>query len=336
MDGRDGLGTSGLLLAHVSRPPILRASATGPALTLTPPTIVNKAALDMVARASIAKPPPVAVRSGSTPWLALSNLLLTGLLFLALLVSAGIGFATQRRLHERHISTKTFDSVRLLMAMLVTFSALVLGLLTSSAKERFDAYSKELSAFAADLIELDHRLLVYGTDVEPVRAMLRTYTAAAIADTWPDEAMPAGDYPRYGANSAGVEEVQLGDRLADIDVKIHTLTPEDAFHQQIAGRLRNRVADLIQRRWSLILSADSTISWPSLIILTIWLSIIFAIFALTAPRDGLVYVVTVLSALSIASPLLLILEYSGPQSGLLRLSSAPMRAALRHMDSPHP
>ncbi len=264
----------------------------------------------------------------------MSNLLLTGLLFAVLLASAGLGFATQRRLHPRLVSTKTYESVRLLMAMLVTFTALVLGLLVSSAKERFDSYNKELGAYAADLIELDHRLRVYGPETDDIRKMLRIYTAAAIADTWPNEELPSGDYPRIGLGGQTIEQVHLGDILAAIDVSIENLAPTDPFHQQIAGRLRNRVADTIQRRWSLILSAESTISWPFLVILTAWLSIIFAIFALTAPRDELVYVVTVLSALSIASPLLLILDYSGPQSGFLRLSSAPLRAALRHMDAP--
>ncbi len=265
----------------------------------------------------------------------LSNLFLTILLFFILLGSAGAGLATQRRLHERHISTQTFDSVRVLMAMLVTFTALVLGLLVTSAKSRFDSYSKDLSAYSADLIELDHRLRVYGPEVEEIRKMLRAYTAAAIADTWPDEPLPSGTYPRFSGSTAhGIEAIGLGDIISDIDVRIQKLAPTGQFQQQIAERLRNRVADTIQRRWVLILSAGSTISWPFLVILTAWLAITFGIYALTAPRDSLVFVVIVFSALAIASPLLLILEYSGPQSGLLRLSSDPMRTALQHMDRP--
>jgi hypothetical protein len=265
----------------------------------------------------------------------MTDLLLTIALFCTLLVFSALGFATQRRLHPRHISRETFESVRLLMAMLITFTALVLGLLTSSAKERFDGYNNELSAYAADLIELDHRLRVYGEGADAIRVMLREYTAAAIVDTWPDEPPPSGAYPRFEhpPGPRDVEERGLGDLLADIDVRIENLAPPDTFHQQIAERLRNRVADTIQRRWRLILSARSTISWPFLLVLTAWLSMIFGIFTLSAPHDGLVYVVVVLSALSIASPLYLILDYSGAQSGLLRLSSLPMRTALSHMDA---
>ena len=264
------------------------------------------------------------------------TLLYTALLFLTLLCSAIVGWAVQRKLNERHVARDTVESIRLMMGMLLTFSALVLGLLTSSAKQRFDGYTNDLSAYGADLIELDHRLRIYGPDASDIRKQLRAYTAAAIADTWPGEPLPAGDYPRLKAE-AGVRNVEapaLGDMLADVDEAIEKLAPADTFHQQIAARLRNRVATAIQQRWQLIFSARSTISWPFLMVLTAWLSIIYAIFGLTAPRNGLVYIVVVLSALSIASPLYLILDYSGAQSGLLNLSSLPMRTALSHMDRP--
>ena len=257
-------------------------------------------------------------------------------LFLVLLLSVVAGWMLQRRLREHHVSRESVESVRLLMGMLLTFSALVLGLLTSSAKQRFDGYNADLSAYAADLIELDHRLRVYGPGADDVRVLLRSYTAAALADTWPGERRPTGDYPRFShaAGPGSVEGAALGAMLADIDVRIEHLTLPDEFHRQIAARLRNRVAQVIQQRWQLILSAQSITSWPFLVILTGWLAIIFAVFGLTAPRNGLVYAVVVLAALSIASPLYLILDYSGPLTGLLKLSSAPIRIALAHMDAP--
>ncbi|HMN71579.1 MAG TPA: hypothetical protein PKA55_06885 [Rhodoblastus sp.] len=262
------------------------------------------------------------------------DLLLTASLFLVLLCAAAIGFVAQRRLHPRHISRETFDSIRLQMGMLITFTALVLGLLTSSAKERYDGFSKLLSDYSADLIELDHRLRVYGPEADALRALLRAYTAAAIADTWPGEPRPSGVYPsvRHAPGASGVESSGLGSLLAEVDLGVQRLAPQDEFHRRIADRLSNRVAETIQTRWRLVLSARSTLSWPFLLILTAWLAIVFGIFALTAPRDELVYVVIVLSALAIASPLYLILNYSGALSGALDLPSISMRAALEHMD----
>jgi hypothetical protein len=92
-------------------------------------------------------------------------------------------------------------------------------------------------------------------------------------------------------------------------------------------------AGIIQARWQISTSTSSDISWPFLLILASWLAIIFAIFGLTSPRNGLVYVAVAMSALSITSPLYLIMEYSDAMTGLLQLSSAPLRIALSQMDA---
>ena len=262
------------------------------------------------------------------------DFLYTGLLVLILLLSVLLGWALRSRLDERHVSLETVDSARLLMTMLLTFAALVLGLLTSDAKNRFDVFNNNLSAFGTELIELDHRLRVYGPEANGIRTLLRSYTAAAIADSWPGEPLPSGQFPHlaHGVDAPNVEAETLGDMLAEVDVQIGRLVPQNEFQRQTAERLRNRVTLTIEQRWILIFSTRSTISWPFLIVLTSWLSIVFAIFGLTSPRNRLIYAVVGLAALSIASPLYLIIDYSGALTGLLHLSSLPMRAALSHMD----
>jgi hypothetical protein len=265
------------------------------------------------------------------------ELLYTSVLILILLLSAALGWWVRRRLHTNHLAPETVDSIRLLMGMLLTFSALVLGLLTSNAKQRFDGLGDNLSAYAADLIELDQGLTLYGPETNAIRAQLRTYTAAAIADSWPHEIPPSGDYPRLrSAESGSIESRSLGQLLLQIDATIEHLTPTDPYHQQIATRLRNRGIALIEQRWRLVFASHATISWPFLLMLTTWLSIIFAIFGMTAPPSRTVYIVTALSALSIASPLYVIIDYSDALSGAIELPSAPMRSALAHMDTSTP
>ncbi len=95
--------------------------------------------------------------------------------------------------------------------------------------------------------------------------------------------------------------------LSDVEMEIEGLAPPDDYRRQVAERLRNRVGRAVEQRWQLIFSACSTMSWPFLLVLTAWLSIIFAVFGLTSPRSRLVNAVVELSALSIASPLYLIL-----------------------------
>ena len=232
------------------------------------------------------------------------------------------------------MSRDTVESVRLLIGMLLTVSGVVLGLLTSSAKERFDSYSTDLSAFGADLIELDARLRGYGAEADSIRKLLRAYTAAALADTWPEEQPPPGQYPRFSQTPGrrNVESKALGNMLEAVDASIGHLSPDDAYHTQLAARLRDRSAQAIQQRWRLIFSVSATTSWPFLLVLTSWLAIIFAIFGLTAPPHRVIYVVVALSAISIVSPFYLIIDYSEAWTGLLQLSSEPLRTALWHMD----
>jgi len=98
----------------------------------------------------------------------------------------------QGKLKEQHKTPGRFDHVRLVISILVTFTAIVLGLLISEVKTSFDTFDSRIRAYAGDLTELDLRLREYGPDAAPIREKLREYVAAAIADTWPDEPKPPG------------------------------------------------------------------------------------------------------------------------------------------------
>jgi hypothetical protein len=262
--------------------------------------------------------------------------LTSAVLFLLQLVSFNLGCRIQDRLPEHHHSRETVESVQLVIVMLVTFASLVLGLLTSSAKSRFDSQTDDLRRYGIDLIELDQRLREYGPDADSVRALLRAYTAAAIVDTWPGEKRPAGHYPTHFDRPVkdSLENTALGNTLSDLDTMVRRLSPADAFHAQLLTVIQTRMAAVMQQRWVLIESAHSTISWPFLIVLTFWLVIVFAIFGLSSPRNGLVHATVLLCALSISSSIFLILEFETPLSGLIRMSSEPIRDALAHMDRP--
>ncbi len=82
-------------------------------------------------------------------------------------------------LSERHRSREA-EFVQLVLAMVVTFVALVLGLLTSSVKSSFDRVGNDRRGLA---IQLDRSLREWGAETQPTRELLRTYTAASIATT---------------------------------------------------------------------------------------------------------------------------------------------------------
>jgi len=251
--------------------------------------------------------------------------------FAALLCASALGVVLQRRLAEQHRSNETGDHVRLIISILVTFTAVVLGLLISSVKSSYDQFESRLTAFAGDITELDVRLREYGEDGAPIREKPRTYLAAAIADTWRNEPPPPGVYPRFAA-SPGLEQRQLGDMLISADMAIGRLDPPDLFHKRLVTQIENQMsATMTQRRLVLGTSRD-TISWSLIVAMTAWLVIVFAVFGLIAPRNVVVYVTIVLCALSFSSAIFFILELDTPVDGFIYVSSEPLRNALRHIE----
>lgn len=120
------------------------------------------------------------------------------ILLLILLGGSAVGVSIRPFLSERHRSRETTDLIQLVLTMLVTFAALVLGLLTSSVKASFDTIDTDLRGLSIQLIQLDRSLREYGSEADPPRALLRSYTAAAIASTWTEDPKPPGNYyPRH-------------------------------------------------------------------------------------------------------------------------------------------
>ena len=74
-----------------------------------------------------------------------------------------------------------------------------------------------------------------------------------------------------------------------------------------------------------------SVSLPLLVILVLWLTIIFISFGLFAPFNATVVGSLVASALSVSGAIFLILDMHRPYSGLIQISSAPLRFALAHL-----
>jgi hypothetical protein len=257
-------------------------------------------------------------------------------LLLCLLGGSAIGIIIRPLLSERHRSRETTDLIQLVMTMLVTFAALVLGLLTSSVKASFDTVDNDLRTFSIQLIQLDRSLRQYGSEADPARTLLHSYAAAAIASTWVNEPAPSGDYyPKQVSpppSSGSIESTSLGDMLAHLEADLRRLEPQDPMHRRLALTILNQFELLMRLRWKLIEEAHASISLPFSIVLAFWLVIIFASFGLSAPRNVLSYVTILLGALSIASVIFVILDLDTPFSGLFMVSSQPMRDALAELN----
>src|ERR1700757_4309216 len=117
----------------------------------------------------------------------MSSLLTAAIVFVAVFAGAMFGQWLSPRLPEHHRSSESHDAVKLTTGMISVLAALILGLLTASVKNAFDATDSQIRQFAATLTLLNETLRDYGDETAPARDLLRRYTARALEDNWPQE-----------------------------------------------------------------------------------------------------------------------------------------------------
>ena len=119
-----------------------------------------------------------------------------GLIVLACVFGGSIlGMVLHTILPEQHLSADSKDVIKLGMGLIATMSALVLALLTNSAKGSFDTQRNELTQMSASIILLDRVLAHYGPETKDARDLLKGTVANMINRMWPDE----GSWPAVGA-----------------------------------------------------------------------------------------------------------------------------------------
>ena len=201
----------------------------------------------------------------------------TALLLVLLLGAAGAGYFVRSRLPEKHRSQELLILVQLTINLLVTFTAIVLGLLTTSVKAGFDAAYNARGTYAAEIAQLDEYLREYGPETDKIRDQLREYVAAVIASTWPDEKPPAGvQYPDVSDMPLVGESHVLGDIINAVGREINLLEPKDPLHQRLQAECAQQYWDLVKARWAVIEGARASISAPFYWVLVLWLVILFA------------------------------------------------------------
>jgi len=232
--------------------------------------------------------------------------------------AAMLGLFIGNALPEHHLSQDSKDVVKLGTALIATMAALVLSLLISSAKSSFDKMDGELVENAARAITLDRALADYGPETREVRDLLKRTYAARIELLFPgDESRPA----KLDTPEAVVRTESLRARLWELSPRNDAQRGLQSEAIQIAG-------EMSATRWLLLLQKDEALPTTLLIVLVAWLAIIFTTFAMFAPRNATAVASLFVCALAVSGAILLIEEMNSPFTGLMKVSSAPMRDAL--------
>jgi hypothetical protein len=248
----------------------------------------------------------------------MSSIVIALVVFLCTFAGGLLGIRSREALPEHHLSGESKDVVRLCMSLIATMTALILGLVTASAKSSFDAEDAAVHSAAADVLVLDRTLSAYGPDAQPLREQLHDVMRARV------EASSRGQSPL----AVAAPGLSPGEKLLQ---GILALVPKDDAQRWQQSQALSIGSDVLKTRWLSAIGESSSVSTPFLVVIVFWLTTIFWSFGLFAPRNATVTAVLLLSALSVSASVFLILEMQTPFSGLLRISNAPLRFALQQL-----
>lgn len=243
------------------------------------------------------------------------------LVFACVFGGALIGMYLRTVIPAPHFSGETKEVVTLVMGLVATMAALVLGLVIATAKGTYDEHEAAMRHTAARILMLDHLLSNYGPETREARAVLERTVSDRIESVWPQD--------RFQRTRLNAPDVVFTGR--DVEARILQLSPQTDAQRWLQSQALQISGEISETRWLVLGNLGSSIPVPFLLVVVFWLTIIFGSFGLFAPRNGTVLMVLFLCALSVAGSIFLILEMDQPFEGLMKVSSAPLRYTLSHL-----
>ena len=237
------------------------------------------------------------------------------------IISGGalLGMFLRAALPGHHLADESRDVIKLATGLVGTLAALVLGLLVASAKGSYDAQTRELTQMSANIVVLDRTLAHYGPEAKETREALRNAVAGLLNQL-------------SSKHRSGASRLEPAPTAREIVYdRIQALTPRDDLQRSVKSQALTMAVNLAQTRWLIYEQGATSVSKPLLAVMVFWLIVTFVIWGLLAPPNGTLVATVLISALSASGAILLILEMYTPYGGLIRISDAPLRAALAQL-----
>ena len=166
----------------------------------------------------------------------MQNPLIIGVIVFAVIVTGAlVGYALRQFLPKRYLCEETKSTVSISMAVVATFSALVLGLLISNASTKFNALGGEVTTLSAQILRLDKLLGRYGPETGLARETLRQYAELKTADLFPDDPADLG--------LADPETYKLLQQLEDSILALKPASARDKWWVDQAMTLAGKIGD---------------------------------------------------------------------------------------------
>ena len=251
----------------------------------------------------------------------MNSIMIAVSVFACVFGSALVGMLLHARLPTHHRDGDAKDVIKLVMGLIATIAALVLSLLIASAHSAYDTQESEVRQLAVHVVLLDRLLARYGPEAAGARTVLKEIVVADVTRIWPAE----------GAGSAKMPPAHAQLRGEDLFGMIASFKPASDEQRFAQGRALQILTDMANTRRLMSEQAGGSLSWPFFVVLVFWLVVLFLGFGLFARFNATVLVAYLIGAVSVAGAIFLILEMNRPYSGLMQISSAPMRNVLEQV-----
>jgi len=228
------------------------------------------------------------------------------------------GLALRVRVPDRYLDADSRDAMKLVVGLVSTVTAMVLSLMIAASNAVFVTQDSDVQQLSAHFVDLDRRLAFYGAETKEIRAMLREVITAEIQRLWRPGSATSADLAPAPATLQG----------DDVYARILALKPQSDAQRFGQGRALQTIAEMGHLRLLMQEQAGDMIPSPVFAVLLAWLVALFAGFGLLARRNAMVVTSLLVGALIVAGAIFLILETRHCYTGLIQISSAPMKRAL--------
>jgi len=233
-----------------------------------------------------------------------------------------LGLALQRVLPERYTMDRARDMIGGVVGQLTLLLVLVNGLLIWTAYGVYSNQQTELQTIAARALEFDLEMRQYGPEADEGRNILRLDLVWAHEQFWGD------DLTRAAAYDASYKAMGNMSKFLD------GLEPKTPAQTNLLTAARANYAFIGEQRLLMSLQAATPVPWPLIYAVTFWSSLMFASMGLLSKLSSMSVAMLVLGSASIGLAIFLILEFSKPYTGSIRVSPATLEQAIIQLDTP--
>ncbi len=229
-----------------------------------------------------------------------------------------LGFRVQSSGLKQHLTPETKEIVKLVIGILGTLSALVLGLMISSARASYDRQQEEVYQMGAKLVSLDRSLQRFGPETKQIRLELMKIVGGAVENIWPTDASRSAQMAPGAGAEAWLQSLEA-------------LVPANDAQRAHLGRSVSLAIDVMNARWLLYQQSVGSVPLILIGLITTWFALIFFCIGMLAPKNPTVLAMLLLCALSVSGAMILGLELDRPFDGILRIPADPILRALAQM-----